>query len=82
MVSMKNTKTDGYFEMMDNGKLITCVYGKLKNGEPKVCMCCGREVTNYFDTVYVDENDNEIFGTYGTECFKKIANWNESVVTL
>lgn len=79
---MKNTKTDGYFEIMENGEFISCVYGKLKSGEPKTCKCCGREVTNYFDTVYIDENDNEICGTYGTECFKKIANWDESVVTL
>lgn len=80
---MKNIKTDGYFEMMENREIIFCVHGTLtRNGEPKICKCCGREVTNYFDTVYVDENDNEIFSTYGTECFKKIANWDESVVAL
>ena len=70
---MKNTKTDGYFEIVENGEFISCVYGKLKSGEPKTCKRCGREVINYFDTVYSDENGNEICGTYGTECFKKIA---------
>ena len=78
-----NTKTDGYFEMMENGELITNVYGKLiKNGEPQVCKCCGRTVTNYFETEYYDEHDNGHFGTYGTECFKKIATFDDSVFAI
>lgn len=78
-----NTKTDGYFEMMENGELITNVYGKLiRDGESQVCKCCGRKVTSYFVTVYIDENGNEIYGTYGTECFKKIAVWDDSIIAI
>ena len=78
-----NTKTDGYFEMKINGEWISCVYGKLtKNGEPKKCDCCGRTVTSYFKTEYYDVDDNGHFGTYGTECFKKIADWDDSIIAM
>lgn len=79
---MKNlyTKTDGIFEMWENGELITDVYGKLtKHGEPKTCKCCGKQVTNYFETEYYDEHDDGHFATYGVECFKKIATFDDSV---
>ena len=78
-----NTKSDGYFELRENGELITDVYGKLtRNGEPKKCQCCGRTVTSYFETEYYDEHDNGHFGIYGTECFKKIAVWDDSIIAM
>ena len=76
-----NTRTDGYFTLNENGNIVDPVYGKLKSGEA-TCKCCGRKVTNFFETYYIDENDKEICGTYGTECFKKIANWDESVIAI
>lgn len=78
-----NTKTDGYFSIEENGELISCVYGKLtRNGEPKICKCCGKMVKNYFDTEWYDEHDDGHFDTYGTECFKKIADWDDSVFAM
>lgn len=78
-----NKRTDGYFEIMENGEFISSVYGKLtKNGEPKICKCCGRKVTSYFDIEYYDENDDGHFATYGVECFKQIATFDDSVFAL
>ena len=74
-----NTKTDDYYEMRINGAYLN-VYAKLtKNGETRTCKCCGKTCENYFRTYYIDENDNEICETYGTECFKKIATFDDSI---
>ncbi len=78
-----NVKTDGYFEIMDNGKLVSGVYGfRVRNGKPAVCKYCGRTVTNYFDTVYYDEHDDEHAAIYGVDCFKKIATFDDSVFAI
>ncbi len=78
-----NTKNDGYFEIEEDGVRITNVYGVLiRNGSPKKCKCCGKQVTNYFETEYYDEHDNGHFGIYGTDCFKKIAVWDPSIIAM
>lgn len=72
-----NTKTDGYFEVHQNGKHITDVYGKkIINGKPEICDCCGKTILNYFKTEYYDENDDGHFGTYGIDCFKGYVNFS------
>lgn len=77
-----NTKTDGYFEMWDNGKYIGSVYGKLIKDGATICKKCGKIVTRYMEIYYIDENDNEISANYGTECFKKMATWDKSIIAL
>lgn len=74
-----NTKTDGYFEIRNNGEIINAYAKLVKNGETKTCKCCGRICESYFRAYHIDENDNEICETYGTECFKKIATWDDSI---
>lgn len=76
-----NTKTDGYFTLNENGNIISMVYGKMKSGNT-TCNCCGRKVTRYMKTYYIDENDKEISSNYGMECFKKIATWDKSIIPL
>ena len=74
-----NTKTDGYYEIRYKGAVISAYAKLVKNTETKKCDCCGRACDSYFRTCYIDENSDEVFNIFGTECFKKIATWDDSI---
>lgn len=77
-----NTKTNGYYEIRDDGGIISAFAQLVNNGKAERCKCCGKSCNNYFLAYYIDDDNDEVCNIYGTECFKKIAKFDDSIIAL
>ena len=75
-------KINGYYEIRDDGEVISAFAQLVINGVTEKCKCCGRSCKNYFLAYYINENNDEVCNIYGTECFKNIATFDDSIIAL